>query len=186
MWNNQCLLKKITLESVPGTNQYYAIRVKFLAQGNNGGFCWGSNSRMTDIHRLLVRRSTHCAMPHYYLVPKSFINVKFKSKCRWWHRYVPSALVPSALSLLISRQYLLYFLAHTLVRVWSPTLLQCSSSYGHAVLSWQPFLSVTVAGESLALQLGSLVLKNETGIKINQPFKTLFPFSNKHHTSMQL
>jgi len=28
---------KITLESIPGTNQYLAIRVKFLAQGNNGG-----------------------------------------------------------------------------------------------------------------------------------------------------
>ena len=28
---------EITLESVPGTNQYEAIRVKFLAQGNNGG-----------------------------------------------------------------------------------------------------------------------------------------------------
>jgi len=27
---------EITLESVPGTNQYLAIRVKFLAQGNNG------------------------------------------------------------------------------------------------------------------------------------------------------
>jgi len=26
-----------TLESVPGTNQYLAIRVKILAQGNSGG-----------------------------------------------------------------------------------------------------------------------------------------------------
>jgi len=25
----------ITLKSVPGTNQYYAMRVKFLTQGNN-------------------------------------------------------------------------------------------------------------------------------------------------------
>jgi len=25
------------LDFVPGTNQYYAMRVKFLAQGNNGG-----------------------------------------------------------------------------------------------------------------------------------------------------
>ena len=31
------MLMYITLESVPGTNQYYAMRVKFLAQGNNGG-----------------------------------------------------------------------------------------------------------------------------------------------------
>jgi len=28
---------EITIESVPGTNQYLAIKVKFLAQGNNGG-----------------------------------------------------------------------------------------------------------------------------------------------------
>ena len=28
---------EITLDSVPGTNQYLAIRVKFLAQRNNGG-----------------------------------------------------------------------------------------------------------------------------------------------------
>ena len=28
-------LMLITLKSVPGTNQYYAMRVKFLTQGNN-------------------------------------------------------------------------------------------------------------------------------------------------------
>jgi len=32
------------LESVPGTNQYLAIRVKFLAQGNDRGLRWGSSS----------------------------------------------------------------------------------------------------------------------------------------------
>jgi len=26
-----------TLESVPGTNQYWAMTVKFIAQGNNNG-----------------------------------------------------------------------------------------------------------------------------------------------------
>jgi len=30
------------LEYVPGTNQYWAIRVKFLALENNGGLWWGS------------------------------------------------------------------------------------------------------------------------------------------------
>ena len=54
---------KIMLKSVPGTNQYKAIRVKFLAQGNNGGLWWGSNSRLTGIHRSRVRRATHCATP---------------------------------------------------------------------------------------------------------------------------
>ena len=36
---------EITLHSVPGTNQYYAIREKFLAQGNNGALWLGSNQR---------------------------------------------------------------------------------------------------------------------------------------------
>ena len=45
-----------TLESVPGTNQY--IRVKFLAQGNNGSLWCGSNSIMTLW--LQVKRTTHC------------------------------------------------------------------------------------------------------------------------------
>jgi len=40
---------KIVLESLPRTNQYWAIRVKFLAQGNNGSL-W-----LTGIHRLQVR-----------------------------------------------------------------------------------------------------------------------------------
>ena len=34
---NLFYLCEITLESVPGTNQYYAIRVQCLAQGNNRG-----------------------------------------------------------------------------------------------------------------------------------------------------
>ena len=38
------------LEFVPGTNQYLAMRVKFLAQWNNVGLWWGSNSRLTGIH----------------------------------------------------------------------------------------------------------------------------------------
>ena len=37
------------------------MRVKFLAQGNNGGLWWGLNSRLTGIHRSQVRRATHCA-----------------------------------------------------------------------------------------------------------------------------
>ena len=38
------------LESVPGTNQYLAMRLKFLAQGNDGNLCWGLNSQLTGDH----------------------------------------------------------------------------------------------------------------------------------------
>ena len=38
---------EITLESLPEINQYYAIRVKFLAQGNNGAF---DGARTHDLH----------------------------------------------------------------------------------------------------------------------------------------
>ena len=34
--NKQYLLMLITLEYAPGTKPYEAMRVKFLAQGNNG------------------------------------------------------------------------------------------------------------------------------------------------------
>ena len=34
-------------------------------QGNNGGLWWGSNSRLTGIHRSPVIRATHCATPHW-------------------------------------------------------------------------------------------------------------------------
>ena len=37
--------------------------MKFLAQGNNGSLCWGSNSRLTSINRQPVRRAIHYATP---------------------------------------------------------------------------------------------------------------------------
>jgi len=39
---------EITLESVPETNQYYSIMVRFLAKGNNGSLWCGSSSRKTE------------------------------------------------------------------------------------------------------------------------------------------
>ena len=42
------LLVLITFESVPGTNQYLSIKVKFLAQRNNGK---GWNSRLSRVPR---------------------------------------------------------------------------------------------------------------------------------------
>ena len=44
------------LESVPKTNQYWALAVKCFGQGNNGSLWWSSKSRLNGIHRLLVRR----------------------------------------------------------------------------------------------------------------------------------
>ena len=45
-----------TLESVPGTNQYWAISVKFIAQRNNGLSLTGFEPIWLAILRLLVRR----------------------------------------------------------------------------------------------------------------------------------
>ena len=38
----------IMLESVPGTNQYSEMRLKCLAQENNGSLWWGLNAQLTD------------------------------------------------------------------------------------------------------------------------------------------
>ena len=43
------------LESVPGTNQYWAKSIKFLAQVNKSSLRWGLNSSLTGIHWLWVR-----------------------------------------------------------------------------------------------------------------------------------
>jgi len=42
------LLIKLTLKSIPGINQYQAMKVKFLAQGNNGSLWWCLNQRLTN------------------------------------------------------------------------------------------------------------------------------------------
>ena len=39
------------------------MRIKFLAQGNNQSLWLGSNSRLTGIHQLRVRRAIYCATP---------------------------------------------------------------------------------------------------------------------------
>ena len=50
------LIYRNTLESVPGTNQYWAMSVKFLAQGNNNLALTGFEPMRLAILRLLVRR----------------------------------------------------------------------------------------------------------------------------------
>ena len=49
-------LYRNTLESVPGTNQYWAISLKFPAEGNNGLSLTGFEPMRLAILRLLVRR----------------------------------------------------------------------------------------------------------------------------------
>ncbi|XP_060601612.1 phospholipid phosphatase 1-like, partial [Ruditapes philippinarum] len=49
--------------TVPGTNQYKAMRVKFLGHGNNGLPLAGFKPTRPAIVRLLVRRFNHRAMP---------------------------------------------------------------------------------------------------------------------------
>jgi hypothetical protein len=51
-----------TLESVPGTNQYWAMSVKVLVQGNNGPPLTGFELTRKAILRLLVKRDNHPAM----------------------------------------------------------------------------------------------------------------------------
>ena len=48
-----------TLESIPGTNMYWAISVKFLAQGNKRLTLTGFEPRQLAILRLLVRHVNH-------------------------------------------------------------------------------------------------------------------------------
>ena len=58
VWLRRKLLAYInTLESVLGTNQYWAISVKFLAQGNNSLSLIGFEPMRLAILRLLVRRT---------------------------------------------------------------------------------------------------------------------------------
>ena len=57
------LAYRITLDSVPGTNQYWAMSIKFLAQGNNGLSLAGFEPMRLGIIRLLVRRVNHSTTP---------------------------------------------------------------------------------------------------------------------------
>ena len=59
----QWFYSEVTLESVPGTKQYLAMRVKVVAQGSTGCLWYCSNPVMAD--RLRVRCTTHFTMPRY-------------------------------------------------------------------------------------------------------------------------
>ena len=82
---------EITIESVPGTNQYQAIRIKSLAPGNNGGLWWGSNPRRphyeSDVQPTAQRRpfinqasSLNKVMHHYSFFRSLFLSF-FLSFC---------------------------------------------------------------------------------------------------------
>jgi len=59
------LLIEIRLESIPGTNQYWATMVTSLPQANNRSLWLGLNSLLTDIHSLSGRRAYHCALKQH-------------------------------------------------------------------------------------------------------------------------
>ena len=57
------------LKSVPGTNQYWAISLKFLAQGNNALSLTGSEPIRLVILRLLVWCVNHLTTPPLLIGP---------------------------------------------------------------------------------------------------------------------
>ena len=63
-------------------------QLEFLAQGNNGGLWWGSNSRLTGIHLSGVRRATHCATSPLHVrqgeMIKSVIHFPCFDHTTWW------------------------------------------------------------------------------------------------------
>ena len=67
LWT-KLLAYRNTLESVPGTNQYWAISVKFLAQAINGLSLTGFEPKQLAILRLLVWHVNHLTMPPRLLV----------------------------------------------------------------------------------------------------------------------
>ena len=77
LWRKLPAYRK-TLESVPGTNQYWAISVKFFAQGNNGLSLTGFEPMQLAILRLLVRRINHSTMPPHLFI---FIIILFIRHC---------------------------------------------------------------------------------------------------------
>ena len=63
------LAYRYTLESVPGTNHYWEISVKFLAQGNNGLPLTGFEPMRLALLKLLVHKKSFCEEKeryHYY------------------------------------------------------------------------------------------------------------------------
>ena len=87
-----CLWRKLlayrnAFESVPGTNQFWAISVKFLAQGNNGLSLRGFEPKRLAILRLLVWRVNHSTMPPpIYIIYAFFLS--FKNICQYIKRPV--------------------------------------------------------------------------------------------------
>ena len=64
-------LNLLTLESVSGTNQYQAIMVMFLAQGNNGGLGLDSNPRPLHYESDVQTTATHRPLNVSPMLPKS-------------------------------------------------------------------------------------------------------------------
>ena len=81
-----------TLKSVPGTNQYWAMSVKFLAQGNNGLPPTGFEPMRLVILRLLVRSVNHSTTPPLWIFD-SYLKKKFNINI--WVTYFDTNFIPT-------------------------------------------------------------------------------------------
>ena len=95
---------EITIESVPGTNQYQAIRIKYLAQWNNGGLWLGSNPRRphyeSDVQPTAQRRSfinqassLNKVMHHYSFFRSFFLSFFLSSFLSFFLSFILSLLI---------------------------------------------------------------------------------------------
>ena len=122
-----------TIESIPGINQYRAISVKFIAQGNNGLSLTGFEPMWLAILRLLIRHVNHSTTPP--LTPLSLligIITSFKILIQVSVQYDPMSF--------------LYFTSVTTVLHYTHTVItvQCSnitSAVLTHMLSHQNFLT---------------------------------------------
>ena len=78
------ILMFITLEFVPGTNQYWSVRVQFIAQGINMSVWWVLNSRLIELE-------TKCQMQSWFQFAMWNIRAMPDSLYLYAPRYIMSS-----------------------------------------------------------------------------------------------
>ena len=71
--------------------QFWAIRVKLLVQVNDGRLWWGSNSRLTVIHRLrrhppITCHMRHCATQDIFSKQILYFTMELSNNCQYANR----------------------------------------------------------------------------------------------------
>ena len=79
-FRRKLLLYRNTLESIPGTNQYWAMSVKYLAQGNNGLVLSGFEAMLLAIAILKIISINHSYCYNYYKIARMCVFFCF-TKC---------------------------------------------------------------------------------------------------------